>query len=95
MTIFIKNENPWFTWTGYGDDVIGHDRNLKKVQPNTNCLQITMQKELGRHLLPVSRKKYKTDHHLKKYPPKLPRNDHKLWIIINILGGVGIDKNAT
>ena len=24
------------TWTGYGDDVIGHDRILKKVQPNTN-----------------------------------------------------------
>ena len=66
---FHKNENPRFTWTGYGDDVIGHDRNLKKVQPNTNCLQITMQKVLGRYLLPVSRKKYKTDHHLKKYPP--------------------------
>ena len=29
-----------------------------------------MQKELGRYLLPVSRKKYKTDHHLKKNPPK-------------------------
>ena len=46
-----------------------HDRKLKKVHPNTNCLQITMQKELGRYLLPVSRKKYKTDHRLKKYPP--------------------------
>ena len=25
---------------------------------------------LGRYLLQVLRKKYKTDHHLKKYPPK-------------------------
>ena len=30
-----------------------------------------MQKELGRYLLPVSRKKYKTIRHLKKYPPKI------------------------
>ena len=30
-----------------------------------------MQKELGRYLLPVFRKKYKTDLHLKKYPPNL------------------------
>ena len=29
-----------------------------------------MQKELDRYLLPVLRKKYKTDLHLKKYPPK-------------------------
>jgi len=29
-----------------------------------------MQKELGRYLLPVLRKKYKTDRHLKKYPPE-------------------------
>ena len=30
-----------------------------------------MQKELGRYLLPVLRKKYKTVRHLKKYPPKI------------------------
>ena len=30
-----------------------------------------MQKELGRYLLPVLRKKYKTDPHLKKYPPEI------------------------
>ena len=30
-----------------------------------------MQKELGRYLLPVLRKKYKTDPHLKKYPPNV------------------------
>ena len=30
-----------------------------------------MQKELGRYLLPGSRKKYKTVRHLKKYPPKV------------------------
>ena len=53
-----------FTWTGYGDDVIDHDRKLKKVQPNTNLPWITIKKELGRYLLPVLRKKYKTDHHL-------------------------------
>ena len=29
-----------------------------------------MQKELGRYLLPVFRKKYNTVRHLKKYPPK-------------------------
>ena len=32
-----------------------------------------MQKELGRYLLPVLRKKYKTDLHLKKYPPMFLR----------------------
>ena len=31
-----------------------------------------MQKELSRYLLPVFRKKYKTDLHLKKYPPWTP-----------------------
>ena len=51
-------------------DVIGHYRKLKKVQPNTNLLNIRLQKELGRYLLPVFRKKYKTVRHLKKYPPK-------------------------
>ena len=66
MTNFLKIENPTITWTGYGDDVIGHDRKLKIVQPQTNFLQITIKKELGRYLLPVSRKKYKTDHLLKK-----------------------------
>ena len=25
-----------FTWTGYGNDVIGHDRKLKNELPNTN-----------------------------------------------------------
>ena len=30
-----------------------------------------MQKELGRYLLPVFRKKYKTVRRLKKYPPKI------------------------
>ena len=30
-----------------------------------------MQKELGRYLLLVFRKKYKTVRHLKKYPPKV------------------------
>ena len=30
-----------------------------------------MQKELGRYLLPVFRKKYNTVRHLKKYPPKV------------------------
>ena len=66
MTNFLKIENPTITWTGYGDDVIGHDRKLKKVQPRTIFLQITIKKELGRYLLPVFRKKYKTDRHLKK-----------------------------
>ena len=67
MTNFLKIENPTMTWTGYGDDVIGHDRKLKKVQPHTNFAQITMQKELGRYVLPVFRKKkQKTDRHLKK-----------------------------
>ena len=33
--------------------------------------RITMQKELGRYLLPVFRKKYKTVRHLKQYPPKV------------------------
>ena len=70
MTIFCNCENFGLTWTGYGDDVIGHDRKLKNELPNTNSSQITMQKELGRYLLPVLRKKYKTDPHLKKYPPK-------------------------
>ena len=71
MTNFLKIENPTITWTGYGDDVIGHDRKLKNELPNTNFPQITMQKELGRYLLPVFRKKYKTVRHLKKYPPLL------------------------
>ena len=70
VTSFRDFENFGITWTGYGDDVIGHDRKLKKVQPRTNFLQITIKKELGRYLLPVFRKKYKTDRHLKKYPPK-------------------------
>ena len=51
-------------------DVIGHSRKLEKVQPNTNLLNIRLQKELGRYLLPVFRKKYKTVRRLKKYPPK-------------------------
>ena len=71
MTIFFKCEHFILTWTGYGDDVIGHDRKLKNELPNTNFPQITMQKELGRYLLPVFRKKYKTVRHLKKYPPKV------------------------
>ena len=70
MTIFFKCENFILTWTGYGDDVIGHGRKLKNELPNTNFPQITMQKELGRYLFPVFRKKYKTVRHLKKYPPK-------------------------
>ena len=65
MTIFVKCEEFVLTWTGYGDDVIGHDRKLKNELPNTNFPQITMQKELGRYLLPVFRKKYKTVRHLK------------------------------
>jgi len=52
----LKCENFILTWTGYGDDVIGHDRKLKNEPPNTNFPQITMQKELGRYLLPVFRK---------------------------------------
>ena len=71
MTIFFECENFVLIWTGYGDDVIGHDRKLKNELPNTNFPQITMQKELGRYLLPVFRKKYKTVRHLKKYPPKV------------------------
>ena len=47
MTIFVKCEDFVLTWTGYGDDVIGHDRKLKNELPNTNFPQITMQKELG------------------------------------------------
>ena len=39
-----------------------------------------MQKELGRYLLPVSRKKYKTVRHLKKYPPK----DFNQWLPIRL-----------
>ena len=70
MTIFFECENFVLIWTGYGDDVIGHDRKLKNELPNTNFPQITMQKELRRYLLPVFRKKYKTVRHLKKYPPK-------------------------
>ena len=69
MTIFFKCKNSILTWTGYGHDVIGQDRKLKNELPNTNFSQITMQKELGRYLLPVFRKKYKTVRHLKKYPP--------------------------
>jgi len=38
MTNFLEIENPTITWTGYGDDVIGHDRKLKKAQPHTNPL---------------------------------------------------------
>ena len=34
-----------------------------------------MQKELGRYLLPVFRKKYNTVRHLKKYPPKVKNYD--------------------
>ena len=71
VTSFLDFKNFELAWTGYGDDVIGDDRVLKKVQPNTNFAQITMQKELGRYLLPVFRKKYKTDLHLKKYPPQV------------------------
>ena len=37
-------ENFAITWAGYGDDVIGHDRKLKKVQPLTNFLSITITK---------------------------------------------------
>ena len=46
-----------------------------------------MQKELGRYLLPVSRKKYKTVRHLKKYPPKgkalasRPRNNENSLVL--------------
>ena len=70
MTIFVKYGKFAFTWTGYGNDVIGHDRKLKNELPNTNSSEITVQKELGRYLSPVLRKKYKTDLHLKKYSPK-------------------------
>ena len=31
-------------WTGYGNDVIGHDRKLKNELPNTNFPQITIKK---------------------------------------------------
>ena len=34
-----------------------------------------MQKELGRYLLPVLRKKYKTDRRFKKNPPKTITTD--------------------
>ena len=52
-----------------------HHRTLpeaEKVQPNTNLLNIRLQKELGRYLLikPFSRKKYKTVRGLKKHTPK-------------------------
>ena len=61
---------PWLpimVLTGYGDDVIGKDRKLKNELPNKNFSQITMQKELGRYLLLVLRKKkYKTVRHSEK-----------------------------
>jgi len=35
MTTFVKVSKSRFTWTGYDDDVIGHDRKLKKALPDT------------------------------------------------------------
>ena len=65
-----NNIRPNIQPNGYSDDVIGHDRKLKNEMPNTNFPQISMQKELGRNLLPFFRKKYKAARHLKKYPSK-------------------------
>ena len=39
------------------------------LDTNTIFSLITTQKELGRYLIPVFRRKYKTIRHLKKYPP--------------------------
>ena len=50
------------------DDVIGHDRKLKKVQPNTSFPEITIQKELDRYLSPVPRKNTKLNVALKNPP---------------------------
>ena len=49
-----------------------------------------MQKELDRYLSPVLRKKYKTDLHLKKYPPKNYKGI-PLWkfLVSNVIG-IGI-----
>ena len=35
------------SWTGYGDDVSGHVRKMRKFSCNTNLLNIRLQKELG------------------------------------------------
>ena len=51
-------------WRHY--DVIGHNWNLSEALPNTNCPNFMLQKELGRYLFPVSRKKFKTDSSFKK-----------------------------
>ena len=64
MTIFLKVDNIEIhmdrVWPiPYGDDVIDHDRKLKKVQPHTNLPYITIKKELGRYILLVLRKNTK------------------------------------
>ena len=42
-----------------------------------------MQKELGRYLLPVLRKKYNTVRHSKKYPPKSSNDRFRLDLVVN------------
>ena len=71
--IFSNSKILNLTWTGYDNDVIGHDRKLKKSYHSTNLLNNRLQKELGRYLFPVFLEKRKSKPHLKKYPPKRPQ----------------------
>ena len=56
-----------------------------------------MQKELDRYLLPVFRKKYKTDRRLKKYPPKVVRFNFivKVMRLLDFLGWRRLQYNFT
>ena len=69
MTIFLKVENIEIYM-----DRIWRWRHRSRPEAEKSSAQYKFaidynKKELGRYLLPVLRKKYKTDHHLKKYPP--------------------------
>ena len=52
-----------------------------------------MQKEIGRYLLPVSRKKCKTVRHLKKYPPKRRLRNHIRKVGLDLKSHLNILRN--